>query len=96
MSSIYEGFSMVIVEAMTCGLPVVSFACPSGPIELVSNERNGFLVKEGGIRELADKLLYLINHPNERKKMGAEAFAYSENFSEERIMSRWISLFEAL
>ena len=96
LTSAYEGFGLVIVEAMTCGLPVVSFDCPCGPSDLINNGINGFLVKSGNIEDLADKLIYLIKHSEERKRMGNEAYRYSDKYSEENIMEQWLSLFEKL
>lgn len=96
MSSVYEGLPMIMLEAMSCGLPVVSFTFPCGPRDLIVDGENGFLVPDGDIEGLANKLLYLIKHANERKEMGRKAYLNTENFSEEKIMNRWITLFNEL
>ena len=60
LSSVYEGFGMVITEAMSCGLPVVSFACPCGPKDIIQNDINGLLVEPDNIDQLAEKISILI------------------------------------
>lgn len=71
---------MVLLEAMTCGVPVVSFACPCGPWDVIADGENGFLVPPGNVEELADRLIYLIQHPEKRKEMGMKAKQSTENF----------------
>lgn len=94
MTSLYEGFGMALLEALTCGLPCIAFDCPCGPRDMISNDKNGFLVAESNIEEFADKLIYLMSHPEERKKMGKQAYLSSENFSTEKVMKQWRSLFD--
>lgn len=94
LSSQYEGFGLVIIEAMSCGLPVVSFDCPCGPREIITNSKNGYLVKLNNIEELADKICYLIENEDIRKEMGIQARRRAEDFTEDKIMHQWIDLFE--
>lgn len=96
LSSVYEGFGLVLLEAITCGVPVVSFACPCGPRAIIADGENGFLVPPGNVEELADRLIYLIQHPEKRKEMGMKAKQSTENFSKEKVMKQWIELFEDL
>jgi len=96
MSSRYEGLPMVLLEAMSVGLPMVSFDCKCGPRDVMMNGENGFLVPEGNIPALAEKITQLIEDPNLRKKMGRRAKINSERFSESVIMDKWIKLFNNL
>ncbi len=96
LSSRYEGFGMVIVEAMACGVPPVSFDCPCGPKHIIRNGEDGLLVENGNIEELAEKICYLIEHEDERKRMGKQARINSERFKIEHIAKQWENLFHEL
>lgn len=93
MSSRYEGFGMVLLEAMACGLPAVAFNCQWGPSDLIQNQVNGFLVPLFDINEMAEKIIYLIEHPDERKKMSVNAIEVSKKYNITEIMKKWNSLF---
>ena len=95
-SSRFEGFGMVITEAMSCGLPPVSFSCPCGPKDIIEDGISGFLVEPGDVRSLADKINYLIEHDNERKRIGANAKQRSKLFKIESIAEEWNNLFKEL
>lgn len=94
MSSYYEGLPMVLLEAQAIGLPIVSFDCKCGPKDVIEDGVDGFLVKEGNIEELAQKLLVLMQDANLRNQMGSAAYARSERYSEERVMKQWTELFD--
>lgn len=97
LSSRYEGFPLVILEAMQCGLPIISFDCPTGPKELITNFENGFLVnKVGDIKSLADSIIKLIEDKVLRKEMGSKAKLTSMRFKEYNIMNQWMVLFNEL
>lgn len=96
MSSRYEGLPMVLLEAQSFGLPIVSFACKCGPKDILTDGKDGFLVSEKNIPMLADRILALIEDEGLRKRMGANAYTHSKYFSEERIMKQWTALFNEL
>lgn len=93
LSSRYEGFGMVLLEAMSCGVPAVSFDCPCGPKDLITDGENGYLVEDDDIEKLADRIVYLIRHPEKRKEMGTMAYKRSADYSEDKIMKQWMELF---
>ncbi|WP_455671796.1 glycosyltransferase family 4 protein [Phocaeicola sp.] len=96
LSSRYEGMVLVLIEAMSCGVPAVSFACPCGPKDIITNGKDGLLVENGNVQQLAEKICYLIEHENERKEMGRKAQESSKRFKQEVIMKQWIELFDAM
>lgn len=96
MSSNYEGFPMVMIEAMACGLPVVAFEFKCGPKDIINNHHNGIRVEEGNISALADAMMELMQNSELRKRMSLEARKVTETYSEERVMRRWVTLFESL
>jgi glycosyltransferase involved in cell wall biosynthesis len=96
MSSRYEGLPMVLLEAQAAGLPIVSFDCKCGPKDVIADGVDGFLVKDGDVDALADKLMKLMNDEALRKKMGAAAYERSERYAEERIMKQWTDLFDVV
>lgn len=96
MTSRYEGLPMVLLESQVCGVPMVSYMCKCGPTDVIKDGQNGFLVEEGNQDQFAEKLLLLMKDDVLRKRMGLAAIDNSKNYGEEKIMQRWISLFEGL
>lgn len=96
MSSRYEGLPMVLIEAMSCGLPIVSFDCEHGPKEIITDGYDGFLVEPNNIEQLAEKICHLIENENLRINMGSNAIVSVKRFSKEPIMQKWIELFNQI
>jgi glycosyltransferase involved in cell wall biosynthesis len=91
-----EGFGMVLIEAMSCGLPVVSFDCPFGPKNIISNKEDGFLIENGNVDSFAEKLKLLIENPDLRQKLGKNGIEKSKQYEPFEIVSQWHQLFKNL
>ena len=91
-----EGFGLVIVEAMACSLPVVSFDCENGPRSIISDGVDGFLVPSFNIRYFADRILMLMKDENLRKQMGEKGRLKSQQYTVEKIALQWKELFDDL
>ena len=96
MTSNYEGFGMVLVEAMACGVPAIAFDCKCGPKDIINNNENGILVHNGDIQGLADAMMRLMKDEGLRKRMSEEAKKVVDTYSEETVMKQWTKLFESL
>lgn len=96
LTSRFEGFGMVIIEAMICGLPVVSFDCPWGPADIIRDGEDGFLVEYLNTDEAAQRVCQLIESAMLRKNMGVKARLNVQRYNRDVVMKQWIDLFKSL
>ena len=96
MSSNYEGVPMVMIEAMACGLPAVSFDFKCGPKDIIRHGENGLLVKNNDIQGLAEAMMKLMGNEELRRQMSLEARKITDIYSEEVVMKKWVLFFERL
>jgi glycosyltransferase involved in cell wall biosynthesis len=96
MSSRYEGFPMVLLEAMGVGLPVISFDCPNGPRDVIEHGSNGLLVDAGDVEGLAAAISKLASDEPLRRSMGAAALQTASGYRAEATAERWESIFAEL
>ncbi len=96
MTSRTEGFPMVLLEAQACGLPIIAFDCETGPAEIVTNRKNGYLIEMSNLKEMSNRLLELCADFQKRKAFGQNARESVKHFYPEVVYGKWDELFESL
>ena len=93
MSSRYEGFPMTLLEAMACGLPVVSFQCPEGPAELLK-DNVGLLVPPEDVTMLSEAIIRMIRDEKLRANCTAKGLNVIQAYTPDKVYIKWLTLFE--
>ncbi len=96
LSSEYEGRPLVLVEAMACGIPCVSFDCPSGPKEIIEDGVTGLLAENGNVQDLSKKMEWMITHEKDRKIMGENARKAAASYKPSFIMKEWEKVYASV
>ncbi|MFV8326801.1 glycosyltransferase family 4 protein [Flavobacterium sp. ZS1P14] len=93
MTSRFEGFGMVLIEAMASGLPCIAYDCPCGPRAIISHNEDGFLIENGEESDYVKAIETLIENAALRREMGKKAKLSSEKYEINAIMQTWNQLF---
>ena len=96
LPSRFEGFGLVIIEAMACGVPVVAFDCENGPRSIIADGETGFLIPPFDINAFAEKVMLLISDIELRKQVGMNAQEAACQYDIDRIGKQWKHLFEEM
>ena len=96
MTSRTEGFPMALIEAMSCGLPVVAFDCPIGPRSIISNKEDGFLIEAFNCDKFVSKIVQLIESESLRKEIGVKAKQSVSKYDIDKVMLQWNTFFEKI
>lgn len=96
MTSKMEGLPMVLLEAKVHGIPMVSFDIETGPDEIISDNEDGYLVPYDDRKKMINKILYLIDHPDEREKMSSMCSENLECFSAQVVSEKWRKIMAGL
>jgi glycosyltransferase involved in cell wall biosynthesis len=96
LSSRFEGFPLILIEAMSKGMSVVSFDCPTGPSDIIDDHRNGLLVPAEDVDALAQAIHEVIDDPDLRRRTGTAAIETAQEFTMQAIGPQWEALFREL
>ena len=96
LSSRYEGFPNALIEAMSAGLPVISFNCKYGPNEIIDHRENGILVDNQNTNMLAKEIHDLVYNENEQVRLGKNASKVKEKYSCRKIMEKWEEVIDSI
>ncbi len=96
LSSRFEGLPLVLIEAMSVGLPIVSFDCETGPRDIVNDGVTGILVPVSDVKRLGDEMARLMNSPERLKQFSKNAIIESHKFDIENILGQWENLLATL
>ncbi len=96
LSSRFESFGLVLIEAMSCGLPVIAFDCKYGPGSIVNDGDTGLLIPPLDVHKLAQSISYMIEHTDERIRMGRNARTAVLPYKAEKVMSIWQHFYQSV
>lgn len=92
LSSLYEGFPNVLIEAMACGAVCIATDCPTGPSEIITNGANGFLVNNNEIKDLANTIRYCLLSETRMSEIKKNALEFVQQFQTEDICKQYLGI----
>ena len=95
-SSRWESFGLILIEAMSCGIPVISFDCDNGPRNIITEGKDGLLVENGNIDDLAEKICWMIEHQEQRRQMGMVARQNVKRFCQDVVLVQYVEFLKKL
>ncbi|WP_407163263.1 glycosyltransferase [Citrobacter amalonaticus] len=96
LTSRYEGYPMVLVEAQSFGLPAISFDCKTGPAEIIKHNSSGYVIPYSDDRLFIEKLTYLMDHPLALEEMGCKALENARRFTFQETKRKWFAILEKI
>lgn len=96
LSSRYEGFPMVILEAQSFALPVIAYDCKTGPKEMVFDNENGYLVESSNVEKLAETMIKFVNEKSKAEEMSKKSIEYVSSLSIKNIGQEWENLIKKI
>ncbi|WP_428231329.1 glycosyltransferase family 4 protein [Flavobacterium sp.] len=93
MTSLFEGYPMVLIEALQFGIPAVAFDVLTGPAEIILQNKTGFLIEDGNIQEFANAIIKIVNEKNLLEELRGNNLEYRKTFDSESIIKKWNNLF---
>ena len=96
LPSLYEGFGMVLIECMSCGVPAVAYNCLCGPDEVIKDGEDGIIVQLNDMDAFIEKVNYLIEHPEVRKSMSLLCRENIKRYALDKVMAQWIELYDTI
>ncbi len=92
MTSFTESFGIVLIEAMSYGVPCIAYSSAEGACDLIQNEENGYLIENRDAEQMAQKIIELMNDYEKRRKLGIKAREKSLNYTTETVKAMWIKI----
>lgn len=96
MTSYYEGLPMALIEAQTCGVPIVSYDCPEGPATIVTDGVDGYLINDGNLNDFVDKVESLAINYEKRVEFGTNAFSSAQKYYDSSVCKKWKDLLDKI